>query len=156
VDTSFSTDRVFMLRVGPRSFELTEQPVDPPREKRYTLAAADLASDDTLALVAEGDGGILGVAVLRHEEWNRTALLAHLYVHRPARGAGVGRELLREARRLAASLDVRALRVETQTVNLPAVRFYESEGFVLSGVDATLYDPVEAGDEAALYLTLTL
>jgi ribosomal protein S18 acetylase RimI-like enzyme len=77
-------------------------------------------------------------------------------VDREARGRGIGAGLLREVRRTAESLDVRAIRVGTQTVNLPAVRFYRSQGFALTGFDLGLYDPGEVGDEAAIFLSMPM
>jgi len=154
LDTSFSTDAVLSVVRNGRDFRLVEVPA--LREKRYTLPAADLAGEGCTAVVAEDLDGIAGVAVVRHEEWNRSAVLAHLYVHRPRRGSGLGAGLLGQARLLAEALEVRCLRVETQTINLPAVRFYERHGFVLCGIDTGLYDPDESGDEIALLLSLAL
>jgi ribosomal protein S18 acetylase RimI-like enzyme len=156
LDTSFTTSAVLEVRITGSGFELLEVAADPPREKRYALAAADLASEESIGIVAESPDGIVGVAVIRHEEWNRTALLSHLYVDREARGRGIGSGLLREVRRTAESLEVRAIRVETQTVNLPAVRFYRSQGFALTGFDLGLYDPGEVGDEAAIFLSMPM
>lgn len=154
LDTSITVTRVLEVAVSGSGFQLAERPVS-PREKRYTLPAADLGADDSLALVAEADR-VVGVAVIRAESWNRSALLSHLYVDRPSRGTGVGARLLSAALAEAAGMDVRCVRVETQTVNLPAVRFYQRHGFTLCGVDTTLYDPAESGDEAALYLSRPL
>jgi ribosomal protein S18 acetylase RimI-like enzyme len=154
MDTSFTVSRVLQVTADRSGFQLAERPVV-PREKRYSLPAADLGADDSVVLVAETDR-VVGVAVIRAESWNRSALLSHLYVHRPSRGAGVGARLLAAAVREAGEMDARCVRVETQTANLPALRFYERHGFALCGVDTTLYDPAESGDEAALYLSRPL
>jgi ribosomal protein S18 acetylase RimI-like enzyme len=154
LDTSLTITRVLEVTVSERGFQLHERAV-PPREKRYPLPAADLGSDESVVLVAETDGAV-GVAVIRAESWNRSALLSHLYVDRPSRGTGVGARLLAAALAAAGRMDARCLRVETQTVNLPALRFYQRNGFALCGLDTSLYDPAEAGDEAALYLSRPL
>jgi GNAT superfamily N-acetyltransferase len=153
IDTSFRTAVVLEVVAGPGGFTIGERAADPVFEKRYLLPAADLSGEGSLCFVAEREGGVAGVAVLRHEEWNRTALLSHLYVDARSRGKGVGAGLLAHAAGAAGELDVRAVRVETQSVNPGAVRFYQARGFVITGLDTSLYDPMDAPGEVALFLT---
>ena len=155
LDTSFVTDVVYAVRVGPLSFTLAEQPVEPPLRKRYPVAWDELPAE-TQTVVAERDGRLLGVAALTVQRWNRRAVISHLYVDRGARRSGVGAGLLRELRRGAEALGARCLWVETQNVNAPAIRFYQRQGFACCGLDTTLYDPRRAPGEVAVFFALAL
>jgi GNAT superfamily N-acetyltransferase len=155
LDVSFDTDAIFTVTTSQLGFTLAELPVDPPLHKQYPIAWDTLPAA-TLALVAENDAQLLGVAALQFHEWNRSALITDLYVDRPARRHGVASGLLGELRSKAWNLGARCLRLETQTVNIPAIRFYTAQGFTCCGLDIALYDPREQPDEAALFFTLTL
>ncbi len=89
---------------------------------------------------------------MRFEEWNRRAVIAHLYIDARARGQGIGTRLVQELRALAIEHGARQLFVETQNVNFPAVRFYERNGFTLVGLDTSLY---EDASEMALFLAIS-
>lgn len=155
LDTSFVTDTVYTVGVEPFGFTLAERPADPPLRKRYPLDVDELSSLP-LVVVAEGGGRVLGMAAVALQEWNRRAVLAHLYVDRGARGSGAGAGLLREARRGAEALGARCLWAETQNVNAPAIRFYRRHGFACCGLDTTLYDPRDAPGEVAVFFALDL
>lgn len=76
------------------------------------------------------------------------AVLWDLRVAPEARGHGVGAALFGAAEAWAAARECRQLKVETQTVNVPACRFYARMGCVLGGVHRFAYP--ELPDEAQL------
>ena len=153
LDTAFETNRIYRVVHAARSFSLEVVPVDPPLRKDYGLAAEldDLPGLDRV-LVADLDGAIVGLAALKLERWNRRAVLWHCYVASGQRGRGVGRALIDAALDAAHTLGARCLWLETQTVNYPAIGFYERVGFRCCGLDTTLYDPATiAPNEIALF-----
>ncbi|MFF7444851.1 MULTISPECIES: GNAT family N-acetyltransferase [unclassified Streptomyces] len=89
-------------------------------------------------LVAELDGVLVGY--LRLAFPTPLASNAHvrqiqgLVVAAEARGAGVGRGLLRAAQEEARRLGARRLTLRVLAHNTPARKLYESEGFVVEGV----------------------
>ena len=155
MDLSFTAHEIYAVERHPNSFVLVEQPLLPPLEKRYELEWSEPAAS-AYAIVAEYAGQVVGVGALTISEWNRRATLAHLYVDRASRGAGIGTQLLEALAREAAGRGVRALWVETQNVNVPAIRFYRARGFELCGLDTSLYDPMLAPGETAVFLIRTL
>jgi ribosomal protein S18 acetylase RimI-like enzyme len=155
LDTGFSSDTTYRVRVSPTGFELLEEPADPPLAKRYSLSADEIASSD-LAWVAEQDGELLGIGALRPSGWNLRGEIVHLYVARSARGLGIGAELLRRLGDAARPHGLRCLWVETQNVNAPAIRFYRRMGFALCGLDTSLYDPEAVPGETALFFSRPL
>ena len=150
LDAGFITSAVYDVTATSRGFSLVERSLQAPLQKRYLLESRDM-TDANVAVVAETAGAVVGAASLRFELWNRRAVVEHLYVDRPARGQGVGGRLLRALRSRAIELGARSLFVETQNVNVPAVRFYERNGFTLVGLDIAMYDPEKFPGEIALF-----
>jgi GNAT superfamily N-acetyltransferase len=155
IDTAFATDRIYDVHSSPQGFTLVERAVAPPLIKRYDVSWAELATAD-VALVAERAGVIVGAAALSQKAWNRRAEVSHLYVEKGERGTGVATSLMGELRLRARELGARCLWVETQNVNVPAIEFYRRNGFVLSGLDTSLYDPRSVKEETALFFASPL
>jgi ribosomal protein S18 acetylase RimI-like enzyme len=68
------------------------------------------------------------------------AVLWDLRVTPAARGQGVGAALFREAEQWAVARGASWLRAETQNVNVPACRFYASQGCTLGALHRFAYD----------------
>jgi len=112
------------------------------REHRITTPARRIARavDGVLRdpgrgrfLVATLVGRPIGLAALSFvwslEHGGRSAWLEELYVEPPHRGRGIGRRLLRAARRLAARSGAAAVDLEVDAEHTRAARLYAREGF---------------------------
>ena len=76
--------------------------------------------------------------------------LVSIGVHRDYRQMGIATELLDIAYEMAAGRGVASINLEVRESNHPAIRFYEKEGFVLTGRRPRFYrDPAE---DALLYI----
>ena len=156
LDTSFSTTLIYRVEASELSFSLVEQAIEPPLRKQYFLARGDFASA-AHTVVAEFGRRIIGVAALAVEEWNRRAVIFHLYVDRSARGQGVGGSLLLwKMEQRARTLGARCIWLEAQNVNSPAIRFYQRYGFVCCGIDTMMYGREQNPGEVAIFLALPL
>lgn len=155
LDTAFTTDRIYRLKKAQLSFSLEAETISPPLHKDYHLADdMDDLSDCPYVVVAEHDGGIVGLAAVKHEAWNNRAVIWHLYVDPVSRGLGIGRALVDACEAYARSGKMRCLWLETQTINYPAIQFYQRIGFSLCGFDSELYEPSAVGkDEIALFFS---
>ncbi|WP_417278236.1 GNAT family N-acetyltransferase [Celeribacter sp.] len=84
-------------------------------------------------LVAERDGALVGYAGLvggvRLHHGQKTLDLHHLYIAKEARGQGVGRALISEAKATAIAMGCHSLTVGTQDQNLVAQATYRACGF---------------------------
>lgn len=154
LDTSFATDRVYRLEEGAFAFALVEEGVTPALTKTVCMLGDEI--DDLRQLehvvVADADGEIIGLAGAQYSEWNRRAVLRHLYVQPSQRGSGVGRALMESVFDYARRVGARCVWLETQNVNYPAIQFYRRQGFRLVGLDKSLYDPESVGkNEVALF-----
>jgi ribosomal protein S18 acetylase RimI-like enzyme len=155
MDVSYTTHRVYAVEAMTLGFALVEAVASPPIMKRYRVRWSELATC-TVAFVAERDALLLGAVGMTYEDWNRRAVISHLYVDRAARSCGIGTQLLETVKREAMLRGARCLWVETQNVNAAAIRFYQRNAFTLCGLDRTLYDPRDAPDETAVFFSSPL
>jgi len=97
-------------------------------------------------------GGKRAGQILVREHWNRLAIVWDIVVDPPFRRQGVGRRLMELAVRWARERGLPGVMLETQNINVAACRLYESCGFVLSGLDVSLYRGIEPDTrEVALF-----
>lgn len=71
--------------------------------------------------------------------WNNRLRILNIWVDQAYRRLGLGRRLIRFAKRAAATQGRRAVVLEVQSCNSKAIAFYLSQGFMLSGFDAYAY-----------------
>lgn len=155
-DASFTSDAVLAVRrTTDGGFSVREQPADPPVTKRYRLGT-DLRPGGTLPwdrlLLARDGADLVGVAATTFEAWNARQRLDELHVAPAARGRGLARELVDRVLGEARGNGARELWVETQNINLPAVRAYRRLGFTVTGLDLTRYAPPHE-TEVAVFLS---
>ena len=148
-DASFTTDRVLVVTAGPEGFRLSEQPRDGRLTKRYGLPPAAAHRWDVTLLVHSGDE-VVALAATTYQSWNQRQVLDELHVAPGHRRRGLARRLLAEVSAVARGNGAREIWLETQNVNVPAVRAYERLGFRLSGIDLSRYAP-PLDDEVALF-----
>lgn len=157
VPVSFEVRTVLDLTVaedGFGGFLLSERPVDVPYVKDYDALDGgparwperfDLSAWGLLA--ARLDGRMAGGAAVAfgtpevemlEGRWD-LAVLWDIRVAPDARGQGVGGALFRAAEGWASSRGCRQLKVETQSINVPACRFYARQGCVLGAIHRFAY-----------------
>jgi ribosomal protein S18 acetylase RimI-like enzyme len=156
VDRSFETDVIYEVQSDGGGFRLVERAVHPPVVR--TLPLKEPFEDhgwESAWLALEG-GRAVGVVATRYEAWNRRVVIWHLYVSGEYRRRGVGGRLLETALAAAREAGARTAWLETSNLNVPAVRAYERLGFVLCGLDTTLYDGTPAEGEVALFFSRRL
>ncbi len=113
---------------------------------------------DLFAMVADFDGHDepIGYA-LAAVDWNGFAVVDDIAVDKAYRGIGAARALMDAVRLWTSGRGLAGIRLETQSNNLAACRFYESYGFVLGGYDRYLYRALHPGTrEVALFWYLLL
>lgn len=89
--------------------------------------------------VAELENEEAAILVMQHMEWNNTLLIHDLYVDYRFQKSGIGSRLMELAKKRAREIGVRAITLETQTSNYPAIQFYMKNGFELNGLNTISY-----------------
>lgn len=157
LETVFETSTVYDVVTSARRIELASRALPAPLLKRYPIADvfAGWARWDT-AWVAEEGGSIVGFAATEYEAWHAHVVLWHLYVDPVHRRGGVARGLLERVEDHARTRNAERVWLETSSVNVPGIAFYERMGFTLCGADVTFYDATQAREEAAIYMAKSM
>jgi len=150
----FRVESVFRVQViggGLGGLRLVEEEVAEPFIKNYSSqdddkptawAAVYDVSKWGIFLAREGDRAVGGAAVavdapvypLDRFQRRDLAVLWDIRVHPDERGRGVGRELFRHAVAWSRRKGFGQLGLETQSVNVPACRFYARQGCELGAI----------------------
>ncbi|MBQ9123574.1 MAG: GNAT family N-acetyltransferase [Lachnospiraceae bacterium] len=85
------------------------------------------------------DGQLLACIETCPEEWSNRLMVTELWVHESLRRQGIGHRLMAIAKEQAILEHRRAIILETQSCNVAAIHFYESEGFAPIGIDSCCY-----------------
>ena len=110
-------------------------------------------SGQALQLVAEKNGRLVALLDAEVESWRRVLKVWNLLVDEEHLRQGIGTELMQRARQFAAQNRCRAISVEAQATNWPALCFYMKMGFEVCGVDDHFYTNRDLErKEVALYL----
>lgn len=127
--------------------------------KRYS-AQDHAAAQHYAALVQAGNcfaaydaGRCVAVAICEAQSWNASLAVWEFHVASSYQGRGVGRLLMETVVEHARTQGLRLLVCETQATNVPAIRFYRALGFVLDGIDLSLYTNQDYPDgEIAIFM----
>lgn len=156
-----STEKYMVTRTESQNddritFALQRVALDTPYVKRWNHDE-DAPLEHYAACVKAGtslgafDGDqLVGLAIAEVQTWNSTLSIWELGVAESHQRRGIGRDLLRDAVTLAERHSLRALVVEVQNTNVPAIRFYRGVGFEFDGIDVSLYgnDELDRGEVA--------
>jgi ribosomal protein S18 acetylase RimI-like enzyme len=94
---------------------------------------------DALQVVVEEGNRLIGFLDVEIESWRRAAKVCNLLVDEEYRRQGIGTELIERGKGFATKSNCRAIVVETQTTNWPALNFYLKMGFQICAVDDHFY-----------------
>ncbi len=134
-------------------FELRLVPLEQPFIKRYPpLDATEVQRYRALAAAGHAFGAFegdicVGIALCEPQRWNSSLSVREFHIALDFQRAGIGRALMAAVEAHARDQGMRCIVCETQTANLPAIRFYRALGFTVDAVDISLYgnDDIERG-----------
>jgi len=113
--------------------------------------------DNGLSLGAYDGDDLIGLALAEQQDWNNSVWVWEFHVAESHRGQGGGTQLMEALAQKARAAGLRAIFCETQTTNVPAIRFYRKLGFTLDGFNLSFYsnDDWPQG-EVAVFMKRTL
>ncbi len=105
------------------------------------------------SLAAYDGDQMVGIAITEQRRWNRSLWVWEFHVAEAYRGRGIGTRLMQAVIETARQAGLRVVALETQSSNVPAIRFYRKCGFVIDGLDLSFYtnDDVQK-DEVAVFM----
>ena len=143
----YRTEYYYDIRTQERgegwSFRLERRPFPAPVEKVFTDQLLEPWLEEPRLFAAVEAGEEIGYLELSHERWNNRMRISNLWVAEGHRRAGVGTALMERAVEAAQAAGARALVLETQSCNHPAICFYRKLGFALIGFDLTAYSQTD-------------
>ena len=115
------------------------------------------ASRDGRSLGAYEGDRLIAIALAAAQTWSNRLWLHEFHVEESHRGMGIGTRLMTALIEQGKQGVFRALFCETQTTNVPAIRFYRKLGFTLDGINLSMYSNHDyPNGEIALYFKLNL
>ena len=136
-------------------FELRLIRLNQPVVKRYPLDAQMIARYTELAATGHAFGAFVdeacvGIALCEPHAWNASLFIHEFRIAPDFQRMGIGRALMAAVEEHARAEGMRRVVLETQTTNVPAIRFYRALGFTLDAVDISLYsnDDLARGEVA--------
>jgi len=121
------------------NLSLNERSFVDPFEKNYEEEIFEPYKEGSEVYLAELNDEEAGIMVIQKMEWNNTLLIHDLYVDDQFKKNGIGSILIEIAKKRATNLGVRAIYLETQTSNYPAIQFYLKNDFELIGCNSISY-----------------
>jgi ribosomal protein S18 acetylase RimI-like enzyme len=133
-------------------------PLDPPLTKHWDtdddeLAILQRAVLDGFSWAAYAGDEMVGIAITEQRRWNQSLWVWDFHVAETWRGRGIGSQLMSAVIQTARQQELRVIALETQSTNVPAIRFYRKFGFEIEGLDLSFYtnEDLQKG-EVALFM----
>ena len=136
-------------------FRLVLEALPEPQRFQFPYHDDELAhyaalADGAFTLGAYDGDTWVGVAVGERRDWNNTLWLHEFHIAAGHQRRGIGRRLMDELAERAAAAGLRAITLETQNTNVPAIRFYRAAGFAIEGVDVGFYTNDDLGPDGTV------
>lgn len=140
---TYSTNCYYEVQVNRETsgwmMSLTEAVRDTPFVKHLEEEIFESYKEGSEVYVAEVGGQEAAILTIQYMDWNKTLLIHDLYVDRTFKKQGIGSQLMERVKKRATELGARAVTLETQSSNYPAIQFYLKNGFELIGFNTISY-----------------
>ncbi len=138
------------------SFTLSLQSLEEPYLKHWETKSADIDTFNEIIKTAHSfgvyeDNELIGMIICEERTWNNSLYIENILVSEKYRRKGIGKLLIEKAIADANQKKFRLIELETQNTNVPAIKFYQSQGFKITGLNTKLYN--NENNEIALYMT---
>ncbi len=139
----YYTDSVYELKVVKNEdswcFQLKLTPLAIPVEKRFKSTLFEATVEHPRCFKYSLNGRSAGYLQIGHQTWNNRIRIWDFLVDEDFRRSGIATKLMDLAKVEAQKAGARMLVLETQSCNVPAIKFYLKNGFQLIGFDLAHY-----------------
>jgi ribosomal protein S18 acetylase RimI-like enzyme len=167
VITGYTSDAIYEVSrtesAEESTFSVRLTPLCQPVTKRYShLDEETMAQYIALCPLGFSFGAYegeqcIGLALAEPHDWNQSLWVWEFHIAESHRGQGAGRRLMEALVERARGAGLRTIVCETQTTNVPAIRFYRALGFTLDGIDLSYYSNQDyVKGEIALFMKRAL
>ena len=135
----YVTDRFYDVELLDGGFRLKLTECE-PMKKGFTDELFSHWLEEPVVYGAFRDGELLAFVEGSRESWHNVFRISNVFVEKKARRQGVGETLMRYViGEIRAKNEYRAIELETQTCNFPAISLYRKLGFSLCRIDIAEY-----------------
>lgn len=121
------------------SINLVKRNFNETIDKQFTSTLfEDFLESPSLYGIVEDE--LVAFIEISRESWNKRIRVSNILVQESVRGKGYGTLLMNHVKELLKKENFRAIVLETQSCNYPAIQFYLKNGFKLTGCDLTAYN----------------
>ncbi|EJL73595.1 GNAT family N-acetyltransferase [Chryseobacterium populi] len=156
----YETDKIFVVSAieTADSFEFKLREKNQKYTKNWETNSDDITELNEIieqghSFGAFDNGELIGWIICDFREWNNSLFIENMLISEEFRGQNIGKLLIKSISREARDLGCRLVELETQNTNYPAIRFYQSAGFNITGINTKLYDD---SVETALYMSFEI
>lgn len=136
----YTSDGYLDLKRDEFSFAFVYTPFEKAKRISFNDSLLGEWLENPLLFGAKGEqSSLLGFIEISMESWNKRLRISNLLVFEGNRGLGIGRALMNKAKNYAKEMGARAIVLETQSCNIPALSFYRKNGFEIVGFDCEAY-----------------
>jgi ribosomal protein S18 acetylase RimI-like enzyme len=122
------------------TFDLIKTPFKNKFVKNLKESLFDEYKENTEYFVLKNDREIeVGQLSVGHQKFNNRARIWDIYIDKSFQNQGMGTKLIQFAEDLARKWNCRNIVLEVQSSNYNAIKFYEKNGFSISGFDLNFY-----------------
>jgi ribosomal protein S18 acetylase RimI-like enzyme len=121
------------------NFKLTKKHFTTPIEKRFKTTLMEDYYDDPLLYGVFYKEKVVAYLEMVYEKWNNRMRITNILVEHDFRNKGIGKILMEKAYEVSKNHGARAIVLETQSCNFPAISFYKALEFKIVGFDLQAY-----------------
>jgi len=107
--------------------------------KNYLITLFDDYKQNSIAFGMFDRKKLIGFIEGEYVSWNNTFTIWEVYVEPKYRKKGIGYQLFKHMERHVLDLNARAITLEVQSCNDPAIKFYEKVGMHFIGLNTLFY-----------------
>ena len=124
---------------GRVAFELVLKDFDEPQKRWFDDTLYQPYNPHAIAYGILDNHRLVAALEVKPEPWGNRLRVVNLWVAEDYRRNRYGSALMQYAKDLAKQAQCRALVLETQSCDVPAIEFYQKHGFSFIGIDTTCY-----------------